>query len=405
VLIAKQISQQTGLRQIEDARHEAHRALNASLSSTAMFDGLEATLRGNPHRFPLLNRFYRTDDAPGVRPNRTAQPQSSQNGSAAENRATATLPTGSTTAATEQAPQAKTLAEAVTDAIQSGFDMLGTVQGASTPSERSRLRQTLEHLTELTSEVDRNPEAANGMGLRQISNQLHEVLVKASPMEALSPTDLAARTKAAAAKVPSQALHVEQQSAAACGVHAINAFLGGPVMTPHDFDDWTNDLRAGLRNEVLRGLGAMQSSTAGTDVLVVHTMLQKLSAKQDGDRPAVGIAFASARPPAARIAQVALPPGLEQTDRAVIEVKTGKGTGSQASDHYVAFRKDEHDEWWLLDSRSTEIGSPTSPDTRPGVRKEQISPQAWMDRLTALANVQAVVLMAPGIDRDSLKIQ
>ena len=85
-----------------------------------------------------------------------------------------------------------------------------------------------------------------------------------------------------------------------------------------------------------------------------------------------------------------------QGDRLVVGVQTARDGGR--ADHYVAFRKDASDRWWLLDSRNEDMANPSLPSRPDGSPiRRPVDPDIWLNDVARNNDLRRVVLIGAGI--------
>jgi hypothetical protein len=207
-------------------------------------------------------------------------------------------------------------------------------------------------------------------------------------------------------RVPHDQLHVEPQVAQACAVHSINAFVGGPAFDIPTFNTWATASTAafiGTRAGVL----LPESASHGFSPHRVVGALKLLvgSPATQGKDWDIGISILSPRSGATTLSRVTLP-DLGNTDRLILEAVVGRAPQGESAprdlDHFVAFRKDDRGDWWMLDSRSSEIHAPPG-ELGDGVPlRRQIDPQRWLNEVSSRADLKAVAVIGPGITTHAL---
>jgi hypothetical protein len=192
----------------------------------------------------------------------------------------------------------------------------------------------------------------------------------------------------AAAKVAPAELYVERQEYSACACHAFNAYLGGRAVTTGEFEAWARIVAGGANPAALP-----PSVSAGFEPFLVQEALEVMRQKGIVDGQPVGLQSISG-PAGDPIAAVTLAP--VESDRLIVEVQTARDGGR--ADHYVAFRKDASDRWWLLDSRNEDIANPSLPLKLDGSPiRRPVDPDIWLNNVARNNDLRRVVLIGAGI--------
>jgi hypothetical protein len=222
---------------------------------------------------------------------------------------------------------------------------------------------------------------------RDLVTSLQAALRAGTTLERQRKDEIAGRL-AAAAKVPPAELYVERQESSACACHAFNAYLGGRAATTGEFEDWARIVAGGANPAALP-----PSISTGFEPFLVQEALQVMQRKGVVDGRTIGMQGISGSA-GDTIAAVTLAP--IEGDRLVVEVQTARD--GRRSDHYVAFRKDANDRWWLLDSRSEDLANPWLPSKPDGSPiRWPVDPDVWLNDVARNNDLRRVVLIGAGI--------
>ena len=185
---------------------------------------------------------------------------------------------------------------------------------------------------------------------RELVTSLQAALRAGTALESHGKDQIAGKLGAAAKVLPAE-LYVERHEASASACHAFNAYLGGRAVTTGEFEAWAAIVAGGANPPALP-----PSVSTWFEPFLVQEALEVMRRKGVMDGQPVGMQGISG-PADDTIAAVTL--ASVQGDRLVVGVQTARDGGR--ADHYVAFRKDASDRWWLLDSRNEDIANPSLP--------------------------------------------
>jgi hypothetical protein len=180
-------------------------------------------------------------------------------------------------------------------------------------------------------------------------------------------------------------------------VPALNAAIGGRVVSREAFAEVATAFLAGLASGSADRLPEEQrrraDPTLGTDAELLAAFLGYLHAQDMLDGPA----RLTVRHAALEEQWRPLLAGIEG-DRTILSLTDKHG----GSGHLVAFRRDEQDAWWLIDSSGIDWGQSLDQlQGAAGPRREQIAPAAYVARLVArqgepkLGLIELITMGAP----------
>jgi hypothetical protein len=172
-------------------------------------------------------------------------------------------------------------------------------------------------------------------------------------------------------------LYAERQVGQSCSLHTLNAAIGGKAVSQEAFTEFATSFMPrwdpgwdGVSPDEQR---RRADPTLSMDGEVMAGFLSYLHAQDKLEGPAQ----LAVRPAALEDQWRPMLSGIEG-DRAIIGLYDENG----GHGHFVTFRRDEADAWWLLDSRGVEWGeSFDGVKGTEGPRHEQISPEDFVARL------------------------
>ncbi len=205
--------------------------------------------------------------------------------------------------------------------------------------------------------------------------------------------------------VPSQHFHVETQRQSACAIHAFNAFVGGPAITINDFTNWVASRQQARSADTASAIEPENAERGfGPEHVLSALQLFQTSPAAHEHQWDVGKSDLSSGGQSG-LHDVRLPT-LANIDRLAVEVvvdsQARRDANAHPIDHFVAFRKDDQGQWWLLDSRDKEVHAPPGSTGSGEPIRRQIDPQDWIDEIISQAELRDLVIIGPGITGSDL---
>lgn len=226
----------------------------------------------------------------------------------------------------------------------------------------SDLRPRLSPGDDVSSSTDDTiPGSGRQSGSEHVGDQRQspEVRTGSRPTEDLS----------SARGVPGPDMFVQYQTAEECGVCSINALVGREVVTPEMLQETARTLNP---------QGTTESAATGFEVMTVASHLEML--RSSGEGLTIGgepVRISQARHEQGQWVLPDIPP---TTDRLVLFERTRED--DVVHNHFVAFRKDDAGDWWLLDSRNPGKGEP---------KRQRITPQEYAEGFGAKLQMLQVI--------------